>query len=123
MTIHAEPVARHLGVTNVICNHFEVDEHGRLTGGIESPVVWGRAKAAAVERFSAAKGIDLQQSYFYADGNEDISLMRLVGHPRPVNPRSGLAAEAARRGWPVLSLSGPDRRGPAYALRRRVGRQ
>ncbi len=123
MTIHAEPVARHLGVTNVICNHFEVDEHGRLTGGIESPVVWGRAKAAAVERFSAAKGIDLQQSYFYADGNEDISLMRLVGHPRPVNPRSGLAAEAARRGWPVLSLSGPDRRGPAYALRRRVGRR
>jgi HAD superfamily hydrolase (TIGR01490 family) len=121
LTIHAEPVARHLGVANVICNHFEVDQHGVLTGGIADPIVWGPAKAAAVQRFSAAKGIDLQRSYFYADGDEDVSLMRLVGHPRPVNPRPRLAAEAASRGWPSMQVSGPDRRGPA--LRRRAGRR
>src|ERR1700710_769067 len=34
LTIHAEPVARHLGVATVICNHFEVDDRGALTGGI-----------------------------------------------------------------------------------------
>jgi HAD superfamily hydrolase (TIGR01490 family) len=123
LTIHAEPVARHLGITNVICNHFEVDEHGLLTGGIEAPIVWGRAKAAAVARFSSANEIDLQQSYFYADGDEDVSLMRLVGHPRPVNPRPRLAAEAAQQGWPVLSVSDPERRGFAQALRRRVVRR
>ena len=121
LSIHAEPVARYLGVTNVVCNHFEVDQHGGLTGGIVTPIVWGPAKAAAVEQFSAAKGIDLQRSYFYADGDEDVPLMRLVGHPHPVNPRSGLAAEAARRGWPILRVSASESRGAALALRRRAG--
>jgi HAD superfamily hydrolase (TIGR01490 family) len=120
LTIHAEPVARHLGVSNVICNHFEIDDRGALTGGIVAPIVWGARKAAAVELFSANNDIDLQRSYFYADGDEDVFLMRAVGHPRPVNPRSGLAAEAARAGWPVLRVSGSPRRGPARSLRRRA---
>jgi HAD superfamily hydrolase (TIGR01490 family) len=104
LTIHAEPVARHLGVDDVICNHFEVDDRGALTGGIVTPIVWGPKKAAAVQRFSQERGIDLSHSHFYADGDEDVALMRLVGHPRPVNPRSGLAREAALRGWPVLDV-------------------
>lgn len=102
LTIHAEPVARHLGVREVICNHFEVDERGALTGGIVAPIVWGAKKASAVERYSLARGVDLTESHFYADGDEDVALMRLVGHPRPVNPRAGLARAAARHGWPVF---------------------
>jgi HAD superfamily hydrolase (TIGR01490 family) len=124
LTIHAEPVARFLGIDSVICNHFEVDDGGRLTGGITTPIVWGARKADAVARFAAADGIDLTGSYFYADGDEDAALMRVVGRPRPVNPRAGLAAEAARRGWPVLLVS-PARggRGPAAVLRRLGGRR
>jgi HAD superfamily hydrolase (TIGR01490 family) len=110
LTIHAEPVARHLGVDDVICNHFEVDAQRALTGGIVAPIVWGARKATAVARFCAANDVELPLSYFYADGDEDAFLMRQVGHPRPVNPRSGLAAEAARAGWPVLRVSAPERR-------------
>jgi HAD superfamily hydrolase (TIGR01490 family) len=121
LTIHAEPVARYLGIDAVLCNHFEVDGSGRLTGRIVAPVVWGTGKAAAVQRFGADNGVDLQRSYFYADGDEDIPSMRAVGHPRPVNPRPGLAAEAALRGWPVLLVTGsPRRRVPAWSLRRRA---
>jgi phosphoserine phosphatase len=47
----------------------------------------------------------MQRSYFYADGDEDVPLMSVVGHPRPVNPRSGLAAAAAANGWPVLRVA------------------
>ena len=36
LTIHAEPVARYLEIDHVLCNHFEVDEAGRLTGGSPS---------------------------------------------------------------------------------------
>ncbi len=104
LTIHAEPVARFLGIEHVVCNHFEVDDVGRLTGGIVRPVIWGTRKAEAVQRFCATAGVDLARSYFYADGNEDMALMELVGFPRPVNPRSGLAAMAASRGWPVLRV-------------------
>ncbi|WP_460353158.1 HAD family hydrolase [Mycobacterium sp. ZZG] len=109
LTIHAEPVARYLEIDHVLCNHFELDGQGRLTGRIARPVIWGRQKAAAVVRFCASGGVDLARSYFYADGNEDIALMSLVGHPRPVNPRRELAAVAVERGWPVLRVSTPGK--------------
>ena len=111
LTIHAEPVARSLGITNVVCNTFELDDAGLLTGQINRPIVWGRQKAAAVQRFCEANGVELARSYFYADGDEDAHLMALVGQPRPVNPRPGLAAKAAANDWPVLALSIPGRPG------------
>jgi HAD superfamily hydrolase (TIGR01490 family) len=113
LAIHAEPVARALGIDHVVCNTFELDDSGRLTGAISKPIVWGRQKAAAVQQFCAASEIDLARSYFYADGDEDRALMALVGHPRPVNPRPGLAAKAAANDWPVLHLTIPGRRGGA----------
>jgi HAD superfamily hydrolase (TIGR01490 family) len=120
LTIHAEPVARYLEISDVLCNHFELDDDGRLTGRIARPVVWGRHKAAAVQLFCQANDVDLKRSYFYADGNEDAALMVLVGHPRPVNPRPRLAAMAAERGWPVLRVVGTGRR-RRPSLRRLVG--
>jgi HAD superfamily hydrolase (TIGR01490 family) len=110
LTIHAEPVARFLEIAEVLCNQFEVDAAGRLTGRIRQPVIWGEQKAAAVQLFCQAKDVDLHRSYFYADGNEDAALMAVVGHPRPVNPRPALAAMAADRGWPVLNVASPRRR-------------
>jgi HAD superfamily hydrolase (TIGR01490 family) len=109
LTIHAEPVARFLDIPHVLCNHFELDNRGLLTGGIAKPIVWGPSKAAAVQRFCADHGVDLARSYFYADGDEDKTLMALVGHPRPVNPRRGLAAMAGEHGWPVLRVGAPGR--------------
>jgi HAD superfamily hydrolase (TIGR01490 family) len=113
LTIHAAPVARALGITHLICNHFDVDEFGRLTGGIVAPIIWGSRKADAVSAFSVTNDVDLQRSYFYADGDEDIALMRVVGNPRPVNPRAGLAAIAKTQGWPILWVPG---------IRRKIGR-
>ena len=109
MTMHAAPIARALGIPHVICNRFEVDDAGRLTGAIVRPIVWGRRKAEAVAAFCADNGVDLERSYFYADGSEDLSLMRRVGNPRPVNPRPGMAAAAAEHGWPVLTVTAPRR--------------
>jgi HAD superfamily hydrolase (TIGR01490 family) len=116
LSIQALPVARFLGITNVQCNRFELDEHGRLTGGIVKPIVWGATKADAVRQFCAANDVAVQRSYFYADGDEDAPSMSLVGYPRPVNPRSGLAAAAAVHGWPVMWLVS-DRRRPMRTLR------
>ncbi|MBX7434516.1 HAD-IB family hydrolase [Mycobacterium sp. Y57] len=111
LTIHAEPVARFLDIENVLCNHFELDGAGALTGRIAKPVIWGRQKAATVEQFCANNAVELASSYFYADGDEDSHLMVKVGFPRPVNPRRRLAALAAERGWPVLRMATPGRGG------------
>jgi HAD superfamily hydrolase (TIGR01490 family) len=120
LTIHAEPVARFLEIDHVLCNHFEVDADGLLTGRIAKPVVWGRNKATAVQLFCGANDVELQRSYFYADGDEDTALMVLVGNPRPVNPRPKLAAMAVEQGWPVLRVVGVTRR-KRGRLRRLVG--
>jgi HAD superfamily hydrolase (TIGR01490 family) len=106
VTIHAEPVAHFLGITHVLCNHFELDDQGKLTGGIVEPIIWGANKAAAVQQFCDQHDVALQHSYFYADGAEDAALMSLVGRPRPVNPHPGLAAMATKHGWPVLHAAG-----------------
>lgn len=109
LSIHAGPAARALGVPEVICNTFEIDERNVLTGRVQRPIIWGRQKAVAAQGFCHARGVDLAASFFYADGDEDAPLMELVGHPRPVNPRRGLAVLAAARGWPVLEIGTPGR--------------
>jgi putative phosphoserine phosphatase/1-acylglycerol-3-phosphate O-acyltransferase len=68
-------------------------------------VIWGTTKATSVQQFAADHQVDLRSSYFYADGDEDLALMHLVGHPRPTNPGPALTKVAQRRGWPVLRFT------------------
>jgi putative phosphoserine phosphatase / 1-acylglycerol-3-phosphate O-acyltransferase len=117
LTMQAEPVARYLGIDHVVCNQFVVDEYGVLTGAIQQPVIWGPTKATSVQKFAADHDIDLRSSYFYADGDEDVALMHLVGNPRPVNPGPTLARVAERRGWPILRLHSRGSGGPLGRVR------
>jgi len=105
LTIQVNPVARFLGIANMLTNKFETNEDGLLTGAVAKPILWGPGKATAVQRFAAEHDIDLKDSYFYADGDEDVALMYLVGNPRPTNPEGKMAAVAKRRGWPILRFS------------------
>src|SRR5262249_38204767 len=105
LTIQVNPVARFLGINNLLTNKFETNEDGLLTGGVLKPILWGPGKAAAVQRFAAEHDIDLKDSYFYADGDEDVALIYLVGNPRPTNPEGKMAAVAKRRGWPILKFN------------------
>jgi putative phosphoserine phosphatase / 1-acylglycerol-3-phosphate O-acyltransferase len=105
LTIQVDPVARFLGIVNTLTNKFETNEDGLLTGEVVPPILWGPGKAGAVQRFADERDIDLKDSYFYADGDEDVALMYLVGNPRPTNPEGKMAAVAKRRGWPVLKFS------------------
>ncbi|WP_416362307.1 HAD-IB family hydrolase [Mycobacterium sp.] len=116
LTIQVNPVARFLGITNMLTNKFETNDDGLLTGGVIKPILWGPGKASAVQRFAAEHSIDLKDSYFYADGDEDVALMYLVGNPRPTNPEGKMAAVAKRRGWPILKF---DSRG-GVGLRRQI---
>ncbi len=121
LTVQVEPVARFLGIDNVLSNKFEVDEEGLLTGEVRRPIIWGPGKARAVQGFATKYGVDLSKSYFYADGDEDVALMYLVGNPRPTNPAGKLAAVAAKRGWPVLRFSSRSGSNPISQLRTAAG--
>jgi putative phosphoserine phosphatase/1-acylglycerol-3-phosphate O-acyltransferase len=100
-SIQVEPVARWLGIDEVVCNRFILDDQDRVTGRLVTPVIWGEGKASAAQRYAATHGIDLAHCYFYADGDEDVALMHLVGNPRPTNPGPELTRVAEKRGWPI----------------------
>ncbi|BCO35276.1 HAD-IB family hydrolase [Mycobacterium heckeshornense] len=121
LTIQVDPVARFLGIPNTLTNKFEVDENGILTGHVVRPILWGPGKAAAVQKFAAEHNIDLSRSYFYADGDEDVALMYLVGNPRPTNPEGKMAAVARRRGWPILRFTSRGSGGLVGQLRTLIG--
>jgi putative phosphoserine phosphatase/1-acylglycerol-3-phosphate O-acyltransferase len=121
LTIQVEPVARFLGIPNTLTNKFETDDDGLLTGEVVTPILWGPGKANAVQKFAAERGIDLKDSYFYADGDEDVALMYLVGNPRPTNPEGKMAAVANRRGWPILKFSSRSGTGISGPLRTLAG--
>ncbi len=116
-SFQVEPVARHLGIDHVVCNRF-VDDDGVLTGEVEEPVLWGPGKSDAVQRFATDHGLDVDRSYFYADGDEDTALMYIVGNPRPTNPGDHLARVASKRGWPIVRLQS---RGRGSILRSAAG--
>jgi len=95
-----EPMARDLDIEHVICSRYQVKD-GLFTGGIERPLCFGQGKVDAAENLSRDYGIDLDQSYFYTDSDDDLELLERVGHPQPLNPNTKLAAIAEQRGWPV----------------------
>jgi putative phosphoserine phosphatase/1-acylglycerol-3-phosphate O-acyltransferase len=109
-----EPLARDLGISNVLCTEVDVVD-GVITGELAGPMLWGEPKGAAVRAFAREHGIDLSISYAYGNGDEDVPFLASVGKPHPLNPHPGLAVAARSYGWPVLTLQEP-RNGGLRAL-------
>lgn len=101
------PIARDLGITHVMCTRMEVKE-GEFTGEIIEPACWGEGKAIAGRELAEKHGIDLSKSYFYTDSAEDLPLLEIVGHPRPMNADSKLSALAFQNDWPVYRFNEHD---------------
>ncbi|GAA2545067.1 HAD-IB family hydrolase [Pseudonocardia hydrocarbonoxydans] len=114
-----EPAARALGVEHVLVTPVEFGD-GLCTGRPGGPPLWRAGKAAAVRGFAPAHGVDLERSYAYSNGDEDVPFLGTVGRPRALNPGDGLAREAAEQGWPVARFR-PRGRGGAREIARTLG--
>ncbi len=95
-----EPAAQNLEIEHVLCTRLEV-EKGMFTGAVVRPTCFGPGKVTAAESLVEKYGVDLEQSFFYSDSDDDIQLLERVGNPRPLNPNKKLLAIAEQRGWPV----------------------
>jgi putative phosphoserine phosphatase/1-acylglycerol-3-phosphate O-acyltransferase len=102
--LQVAPLARELGVEHVLCTRLAT-ENGMITGKIDGEALWGEGKIRAVHAFFREHDIDRDASHAYANGDEDVPLLAGVGNPHPVNPQPELAAESARRGWPILHFT------------------
>ena len=95
-----EPAAHDLNIEHVLCTRLEVQK-GMFTGAVVRPTCFGQGKVTAAESLVEKCGVDLDQSFFYSDSDDDIQLLERVGNPRPLNPNKKLLAIAEHRGWPV----------------------
>ncbi len=101
-----EPVARELGIDDILCTELEVED-GVLTGRVLGSFLWGEPKAQAVRRFARENEVDLKDSYGYANGDEDVPFLASTGHPHAIAPHRALLQTAKLQGWPVLSMHEP----------------
>ncbi len=100
------PIAREFGIPNLIATEPE-REGRRFTGRVAGTPCFREGKIVRVTAWLASLGRPIEQfeaSTFYSDSLNDLPLLSLVKHPVAVDPDDALAAEAARRGWPVISL-------------------
>ncbi len=74
---------------------------GVLTGYLESPPLVDEARAAWLRRHALDTGIDLSQSYAYADSYSDRPMLEAVGTPSAVNPDPSLYRHAKRKHWRI----------------------
>jgi HAD superfamily hydrolase (TIGR01490 family) len=102
------PIARAFGIVHLIATEPE-SRSGRFTGRVAGTPCFREGKIARVDAWLAAQGRPLAQfdeSSFYSDSHNDLPLLERVSRPVAVDPDAQLASEAARRGWPVISLRG-----------------
>ncbi len=100
------PIAREFGIPNLIATEPE-REGRRFTGRVAGTPCFREGKIVRVTAWLESLGQPIGQfeaSTFYSDSLNDLPLLNLVKHPVAVDPDDALAAEAARRGWPVISL-------------------
>lgn len=94
------PTAQDLGIDHVLCSHYEVRD-GEFTGEIIRPLCFGTGKVLAAQQLADEHHIDLDDTFFYSDSEDDMDLLERVGRPRPLNPNQKLTKIAEERSWPV----------------------
>lgn len=106
------PLARYLGVDDVIANQLEFVDH-RATGKLKKPFVAGATKAEIMRAYAKSHDIDLAESWAYSDSFSDYPMLAVVGHPTACNPDFRLRSVARSYDWPVLDLDEEPRRAAA----------
>lgn len=100
------PIARHLGVENLIATEPEKDG-GEFTGRVLGIPSFREGKVQRLEAWLAERGLvwsDVGESWFYSDSLNDLPLLERVTHPVAVDPDDTLRVHALERGWQVISL-------------------
>jgi len=86
----------------IVAAELAVDEDGRCSGFLTGPPMVGESRPAWLKHWASLNGIDLAESYAYADSHVDLPMLSVVGHPVAVNPDIGLMRAAQKNSWSVV---------------------
>lgn len=99
----ADRLAQRVGLTGGIGTRAE-EIDGIYTGRLDGAPLHGQAKADAVVKLAAERGIDLANSVAYSDSSNDLPLLSVVGMAVPVNPDRALRRHARKNNWPIVEF-------------------
>jgi HAD superfamily hydrolase (TIGR01490 family) len=100
-----EPIARHLGIEDIVASELEFRD-GAATGRLAGEPAFGAGKRSKVLRFLGSIGAEPGDCAFYSDSHRDLPLLGEVGEPIAVNPDSRLRRAARKRGWEIIAAAG-----------------
>ncbi len=97
------PIAKRLGIPHLIATEPEIS-NGQYTGKVAGIPSFREGKVARLNQWLKETGHNLDNSWFYSDSHNDLSLLALVTHPTAVDPDDTLKKHAYNNSWPVISL-------------------
>jgi HAD superfamily hydrolase (TIGR01490 family) len=97
------PIAGLLGVPVLIATEPE-HAGGGFTGRALDPPCFRDGKVACLQRWQRRYGYERAVLHFYSDSHNDLPLLERADVPCAVDADPQLAAVAAARGWPHISL-------------------
>ena len=86
----------------IVAAELATDDKGICTGFLSGPPMVGESRSAWLHHYSHLHGIDLAQSYGYADSHVDLPMLGAVGNPVAVSPDIGLMRAAKSKGWSIV---------------------
>jgi len=98
-----EPICQALGIDELLATDPEIID-GRYTGKIVGTPTYQEGKVERLKLWLSENNETLAGSYFYSDSINDLPLLLEVDKPVAVDPDDALSAEAASRGWDIISL-------------------
>jgi HAD superfamily hydrolase (TIGR01490 family) len=100
------PIARALGVEELIAVKLARDGDGWITGDIEGVPSLREGKVHRVAEWLQLRGMGWEDAEitFYSDSTNDLPLLEKVDHPVATNPDERLRRIATERGWRILDL-------------------
>ena len=102
-TVVTQPIAKRLGVTNLIGCDVEVID-GHFTGRPRGIPSFREGKVTRLRQWLKDRRESLAGSTFYSDSHNDLPLLRKVDIPVAVDPDPKLEGTAKACGWRVISL-------------------
>jgi HAD superfamily hydrolase (TIGR01490 family) len=101
------PIARALGISELIAVRLARGPGGTITGCIDGTPSYREGKVSRVQEWLAGRGAgwsDFARISVYSDSPNDLPLLERATDPVAANPTPALEAIARQRGWRILKL-------------------
>ena len=98
-----EPIVKLFGIDNLLATTPEFVK-GRYTGKFNGTPCYQEGKVTLLKEWLENSTETLENSWFYSDSHNDLSLLKLVDNPVAVDPDEKLGEYAKQADWSIISL-------------------